>query len=69
MENKFHKHFQLNEKSFDTVDEILEFTSNISTEIYTFLQDWFSDKPTIAVQTSVFPLLNLQYLFYFAVNV
>ena len=52
MENKFHKHFQLNGKSFDTVDEILEFTSNISTEIYTFLQDWFSDKPTIAVQTS-----------------
>jgi len=52
MENKFHKHFQLNGKSFDTVDEIFEFTSNISTEIYTFLQDWFSDKPTIAVQTS-----------------
>lgn len=52
MDNKFHKHFQLNGKSFETVDEILEFTSNISTEIHAFLQDWFSNKPTIAVQTS-----------------
>ena len=52
MLNKFHKHFQLNGKSFDTIDEILEFTSHNSTEIHTFLQDWFSNKPTITVQTS-----------------
>ncbi|PQJ74225.1 AMP-binding protein [Polaribacter gangjinensis] len=52
MENKFHKHFQFNGKSFDTVNEILEFTSNISTEIHTFLQDWFSNRLTITVQTS-----------------
>ena len=52
MTNRFHKNFQINGISFATVQEILNVTSTISPEIQTFLQDWFSDKPTIAVQTS-----------------
>lgn len=52
MTNLFHKQFKINGISFDTVEEILAVTSNISSDIHTFLQDWFSVKPTISVQTS-----------------
>lgn len=47
-----HKSFQLNSKSFSSVDEILEYSKSISTEIHVFLLDWFSDEKTITVQTS-----------------
>jgi O-succinylbenzoic acid--CoA ligase len=52
MTNKFHKQFQINGISFDTVEEILNVTSTISLEIQAFLQDWFSSKKTISVNTS-----------------
>lgn len=47
-----HKNFQLNSKSFSSVDEILEYSKSISTEIHGFFLDWFSDEKTIIVQTS-----------------
>ncbi len=52
MINSFHKAFQLNGVSFNSENELLEFSSKISAEIHTFLKDWFSDNPIIFVQTS-----------------
>jgi O-succinylbenzoic acid--CoA ligase len=51
-QTKFHKSFQLNGYSFASVDEILEYTSGFSDEIYQFLESWFSSDKSISVQTS-----------------
>lgn len=52
MKKSFHKEFQFNGISFNSKDELLEFSLKISPEIHAFLFDWFSDKSTISVQTS-----------------
>ncbi|WP_298778446.1 AMP-binding protein [uncultured Polaribacter sp.] len=53
MENKtFHNRFQLNGKSFSSVDELLVYTHNFSSDIHHFLEDWFSTDDCITVQTS-----------------
>jgi O-succinylbenzoic acid--CoA ligase len=52
MTNSFHKQFQINGISFNNVEEILTFSETFSSEMYIFLKDWFSNQPTIAVQTS-----------------
>jgi O-succinylbenzoic acid--CoA ligase len=51
-QDKFHKDFQLNEVSFSSVEEILDYTANFSDEIYQFLETWFSKDPFIIVKTS-----------------
>jgi O-succinylbenzoic acid--CoA ligase len=49
---KFHKSFQLNGRSFTSVDEVLSYTRSFSDEIHHFLESWFSYDKTITVQTS-----------------
>lgn len=51
-QNKFHISFQLNGKSFFSVDEILTYSLSFSDEIHQFLKDWFSDDNYITVKTS-----------------
>lgn len=48
----FHKAFKLQGKSFNTVEEILAFSKEISVEVHSFLSDWFSENTFIEVQTS-----------------
>ena len=50
--NLVHKEFKLNGNSFSTLKELLEFSKSISKEAFSFLEDWFSDKEYIQVQTS-----------------
>ena len=52
MANSFHKSFQINGISFDSVEEILAHVSQISAEMHEFLSDWFSNEKTILVKTS-----------------
>ncbi len=49
---KFHKNFKLQGKSFDSVEELLNFSKSISLEINAFLKNWFDDKSFVEVQTS-----------------
>jgi len=53
-ENKirFHKVFKLQEQSFNSVEEIIVFSQNISEEVQSFLRDWFDEKSFIEVKTS-----------------
>ncbi len=50
--SKLHKKFKLNGKSFTTEKEVLIFSKHKHLDLYSFLKDWFDDKPTIKVQTS-----------------
>nr|WP_299055577.1 AMP-binding protein [uncultured Polaribacter sp.] len=52
LQNNLHKDFKLNGFSFTSVDEILSYSKDFSEEIYQFLQDWFSKKEYVIVQTS-----------------
>jgi o-succinylbenzoate---CoA ligase len=52
MANSFHKSFQINGISFESVEEILAHVSQISAEMHEFLTDWFSNENTILVKTS-----------------
>lgn len=52
MEIKIHKCFRLNEKSFSSVNELLNFSKNISPEVFSFLTNWFNDDDSLEVQTS-----------------
>jgi O-succinylbenzoic acid--CoA ligase len=49
---KFHKNFKLQGNSFDSVEELLNFSKLISLEIASFLSDWFDKKDAVEVQTS-----------------
>ena len=51
-QNKCHKNFQFNGKSFSSIDEILDFSKNFSDEVYQFLKSWFSADEHITVLTS-----------------
>lgn len=48
----FHKSFQLNGRGFATSNEIIDFSNEISLEISHFLKNWFSENPSIDVNTS-----------------
>ena len=48
----FHKSFQLNGRAFATSNEIIDFSNEISLEISLFLKNWFSENPSIDVNTS-----------------
>lgn len=50
--NRFHEKFQLNDTSFSTEGEVLNYAKSLSASIHTFLQDWFSLDDYIIVQTS-----------------
>lgn len=48
----FQKAFKLQKKSFNSVDEIIGFSQNISQEVYLFLKEWFNELSFIEVKTS-----------------
>ena len=50
--NNFHKSFRLNNNSFNSVNELINYSETISKELYFFLNDWFSTSQFIEVQTS-----------------
>ncbi len=50
--NDFHIDFKLNEKSFGSKDELLQFSKTISSSIFSFLSDWFNKENFITIQTS-----------------
>lgn len=49
---KYHKDFKLQGKSFNSIDELVEFSKEISFEITSFLQNWFDAKLYVEVKTS-----------------
>jgi O-succinylbenzoic acid--CoA ligase len=51
-QNNFHKSFQLNNNSFASVNELLNFADFFSEDIYQFLKDWFSKKDVLSLKTS-----------------
>jgi O-succinylbenzoic acid--CoA ligase len=51
-EQKFHINFKLQGKSFDSVEELLIFSKELSVTIFNFLQNWFDEKDFIEVKTS-----------------
>ena len=51
-QNRFHKNFKLNNKSFTSVDELLVYGQDFSDEIHQFLKSWFSKDDFIYVKTS-----------------
>ncbi|SDX49271.1 O-succinylbenzoic acid--CoA ligase [Lutibacter oricola] len=52
IKNQFHKSFNLNEKSFTEVEELINFSKTISVEVHSFLIDWFDTKLFVEVKTS-----------------
>lgn len=52
MENKFHKCFKLQGKSFSSVNELINFSETISIEANNFFKNWFNEKQFIEVKTS-----------------
>jgi O-succinylbenzoic acid--CoA ligase len=53
LKNKpFHIDFKLQGKTFNTVEELLIFSKELSEDIFSFLELWFNEKDTIEVKTS-----------------
>lgn len=50
--DSFHIKFRLQEKSFNSVHELLVFSQQISLEVHTFLVEWFNEKSFVEVKTS-----------------
>ena len=50
--NQFHISFKLNEVSFTSVNELLNFSKGINNSVFTFLSAWFNDHDFVIVQTS-----------------
>jgi O-succinylbenzoic acid--CoA ligase len=48
----YHKDFKLNSNSFDGLDDLLSYAFHFSPDIHFFLENWFSEKEVILVQTS-----------------
>ena len=48
----FHNAFKLQGKSFNTVEEILAFSQEISVHVHSFFSEWFDENSFIEVQTS-----------------
>lgn len=49
---EFHSAFQLNGRSFSSVDELITFATTLSEDIGQFMKDWFSDSDNISIRTS-----------------
>ncbi len=52
IENTFHKNFKLQGKSFENYFDLIDFSRSISTDINSFLKEWFNSKGYIEVKTS-----------------
>jgi O-succinylbenzoic acid--CoA ligase len=52
VENPFHSAFKLQGKSFQTANELIDFSKEISVEVSDFLTDWFDAKSFVEVKTS-----------------
>lgn len=50
--NQFHIDFKLNDRSFSSVVELLDYAKLFSNSTVKFLQDWFSDSAYVEVKTS-----------------
>ncbi len=50
--SQFHKDFKLQGKSFNSKEELIDYSKSISPEVASFLKDWFNDKLYIEVKTS-----------------
>lgn len=48
----FHKDFKIQGESFNSKDELIDFSKSISEEVHFFLVDWFNDESFVAVKTS-----------------
>jgi len=48
----FNTAFKLKNKSFNTVEEIIAFSQNISSEVIIFLKEWFDENSFVEVKTS-----------------
>ena len=48
----YHKDFKLNSNSFEGLDDLLSYALLYSPDIHCFLENWFSEKEVILVQTS-----------------
>lgn len=48
----FHKAFKLQEQSFNSAQELIDFSFSISAEIQLFLKEWFNKKMFVEVKTS-----------------
>jgi O-succinylbenzoic acid--CoA ligase len=48
----FHKDFKLNSKAFASVDALLIYAADLSKDTHHFLEDWFSEKEYVIVNTS-----------------
>ncbi|MBT8316308.1 MAG: AMP-binding protein [Lutibacter sp.] len=51
-ETVFHKAFKLQGESFNSTEEIITFSKNISLEVYNFFIEWFNSSSFIEVNTS-----------------
>lgn len=52
VENPFHSAFKLQGKSFNSKEELIDFSKEISAEVTEFLMDWYNNKSFIEVKTS-----------------
>ncbi|MDO9138627.1 MAG: hypothetical protein Q7U21_12470 [Lutibacter sp.] len=52
IKNPFHSAFKLQGKSFQTVNELIDFSKEISSDVADFLTDWFDAKSFVEVKTS-----------------
>ena len=50
--NQFHIDFKLNEKSFSSIDELLDYSKILPENTHQFLKEWFSVNAFVEVQTS-----------------
>jgi len=50
--NAFHIDFKLQGKSFNSVDELLFYSKELSSDIFIFIEQWFNKNDFIEVQTS-----------------
>ncbi|MCF6180743.1 AMP-binding protein [Lutibacter sp.] len=51
-EQKFHRAFKLQGKSFKSVEELLNFSKDLSVTVFNFLEKWFDKNDVVKVQTS-----------------
>lgn len=52
VESPFHSAFKLEGKSFNSKEELIDFSKEISSEVAEFLMDWYNNKSFVEVKTS-----------------
>ncbi|MFO7674065.1 MAG: O-succinylbenzoic acid--CoA ligase, partial [Lutibacter sp.] len=50
--NTFHNAFKLQGKSFNSIEELINFSKEISAEVSDFLRNWFDENSFVEVKTS-----------------